>query len=491
MLANFVSQISVALLGIVMVPFYVLYMGVEAYGLVGFFSVLSGWFQLLDMGIIPTATREVARFKGGVVPALDLARIIRAMEFFFWSIALVAGGSLFLMSGIVADSWLGDTNISFQEVSDAVSIMAVVVALRWAGGLYRGIIVGFERLVWLSTFNLAVAVVRFVVVIPFFELVGTKPSDFFAFQLVLAFVEIVILVWFAYRLLPGDLHVVRPKWNSVRSVAGFSMKMAFLGSIWSMVSQADKLVLSKMLSLTEYAYFSLAVLVAGGVIILTVPISSALLPRLARLHAERSEEQLIDIYRASTQMIAVVAVPVVFILAFFAEQILYAWTGDLQIVHASKQILALYALGNGVFALAAFPYYLQYAKGDVRLHMISSVVFLVVLVPCLVFGAWSGGGVGSGYVWLFANLLYFIVWVPVVHGRFAAGLHVKWLWVDVMPIVATSCVAAWLVTSAASHAASRIEQAISITVSWLIATAGAAAGSTVVRRRVLSFLFSR
>ena len=39
-LASFASQIYVTLIGIVMVPMYVRYMGPEAYGLVGFFAML-------------------------------------------------------------------------------------------------------------------------------------------------------------------------------------------------------------------------------------------------------------------------------------------------------------------------------------------------------------------------------------------------------------------------------------------------------------------
>ena len=39
-LASYVSQTYVTLIGIVMVPVYVKYMGVEAYGLVGIFTML-------------------------------------------------------------------------------------------------------------------------------------------------------------------------------------------------------------------------------------------------------------------------------------------------------------------------------------------------------------------------------------------------------------------------------------------------------------------
>ncbi|MGH9879537.1 MAG: oligosaccharide flippase family protein, partial [Nitrososphaerales archaeon] len=61
-IANYASQIYVTLIGIVMVPLYVRYMGAEAYGLVGFFAMLQAWFQLLDMGLTPTMARETARF---------------------------------------------------------------------------------------------------------------------------------------------------------------------------------------------------------------------------------------------------------------------------------------------------------------------------------------------------------------------------------------------------------------------------------------------
>lgn len=48
-LANYLSQIYVSLVGIVMVPVYVKYMGAEAYGLIGFYAMLQAWFQLLDV----------------------------------------------------------------------------------------------------------------------------------------------------------------------------------------------------------------------------------------------------------------------------------------------------------------------------------------------------------------------------------------------------------------------------------------------------------
>ena len=61
----------------------------------------------------------------------------------------------------IAYKWLQVETLSMNAVVVAVQIMAVSVALRWLGGLYRGVITGSERLVWLSGFNAIIATLRF------------------------------------------------------------------------------------------------------------------------------------------------------------------------------------------------------------------------------------------------------------------------------------------------------------------------------------------
>ena len=77
------------------------------------------------------------------------------------------------------------------------------MVLRWMGELYRGVIAGFERMVWLGVFNAAMATARFVLVIPFFIWVGSGVREFFLFQLCVSAVEAIVLTRKAYALLPA------------------------------------------------------------------------------------------------------------------------------------------------------------------------------------------------------------------------------------------------------------------------------------------------
>lgn len=485
-LASYASQIYVTLISIVMVPLYVRYMGAEAYGLVGFFAMLQAWFQLLDMGLTPTMARETARFNGGATDALSLRRLLRAMEGIFVGVAVLGGAAMMVGSGAISASWLKVQQLPLIEVQHAIMLMAVIVALRWVCGLYRGAINGFERLVWLSGFNIAVASARFVLVIPFFIYVGTSPTQFFSYQLALAVIEVVVLVTQTYRLLPTVVEANRTpwQWTPLRGVLKFSLSIAFTGSVWVLVTQTDKLVLSKLLPLSDYAYFTLAVLVAGGVGVISGPISGALLPRMSKLAAEGDDAGVIRLYRNATQLVGVIAIPVALVLAFFAERVLWAWTGDADIARNAAPVLTLYALGNGILALGAFPYYLQFAKGDLRLHMIGNGFFVVLLIPTLIWATLHYGVIGAGCAWLGANTVYFFAWVPKVHHRFVKGLHAQWLLRDVGVIVLLTVLGAVVANSLVSWPHERAQLAVEIAVVSLAMVAMAAAGSSLVRETI-------
>lgn len=481
--ASYAGQIYVTLIGIVLVPMYVRYMGAEAYGLIGFYAMLQAWFQLLDMGLTPTMARETARYGGGATDALNLRRLLRVLEAIFFAVGMLGATVMIAGSGFIASTWLKVQQLPLAEVQEAVMLMAVVIALRWICGLYRGAISGFERLVWLNNFNIVFATIRFGLVIPYMIHAGATPANFFGYQLVVAIIEAAILIAMTYRLMPkiDASKAVSWEWQPLRNVLKFSLTMAFASIVWVFVTQTDKLILSDLLLLSDYAYFTLAVLVASGISIISGPVSGALLPRMTRLNAAGDEAGLIRLYRNATQMVAIVAVPPALVLAFFPEQVLWAWTGDAEIAGKAAPVLALYALGNGILALAAFPYYLQFAKGDLKLHLIGNVLFLLMLIPLLVWATRQFGMVGAGYAWITANLLPFIAWIPVVHKRFCKGLHGKWLFHDVMPIVLVPIVGVYALSGLLEWPASQLAVALTLGLICLVLGVIAATGSSWAR----------
>jgi O-antigen/teichoic acid export membrane protein len=485
-LANYASQLYVTLIGIVMVPLYIKYMGAEAYGLVGFFAMLQAWFTLLDIGLTPTMARETARFRGGATDALNYRRLVRALEGVFLLVALVGGAAMFAASGYIARDWLQASHLPISEVQTAIQLMAIIIAMRWMCGLYRGAISGSERLVWLGGYNSMIATLRFVGVLPVLMFVGVTPTIFFSFQFVVAILELAGLLIFAYRLFPDIPKGMKLHWDwaPLKPVLKFSLTIAFTSSVWVLVTQTDKLVLSKILPLAEYGYFTLAVLVASGIMVISGPVSSAIMPRMTKLEAEGDHAGLIRVYRQATQLVAVIAGAASITVAFCAEPLLWAWTGDRFLAQQAAPVLILYALGNGILAVTAFPYYLQYAKGDLRLHLIGNAIFVLLLIPAVIWAAIQHGGMGAGWVWVVMNLLTFIAWLPLVHHKFVPGLNYKWYGKDILPIIVPIMLSGYGLRHLMQSNGSRWLQFTEVLVFGVVMLAVGFAASSVIRKRI-------
>ena len=455
-LANYVSQIYTSLIGILILPLYLSYMGSEAFGLIGFYTLLQSWFSLLDMGLTPSVARETARLHGGAITVLSYRNLLRALQLIFFVIMIIGLSVLFLSADYLAHSWLKIQTLSIAQVQIAIQLMAFSIALRWMSSLYRAVITGAEQFVWLSGYSVVITTLRYIGVLGVLIFIGTMPVLFFTYQLLIAVFELFLLRNKVFQGLPIEpssqvlVSSFSSLWQSVKPIVPFALSIAFTSSIWIIVTQTDKLILSKLLSLTEYGYFSLAVIAASGVMMISSPISAALIPRMARLKAEGNEKGMLAVYRHTTRLVAMIVIPVTLLLSLYPEKILWIWTNNL-----AGPVLRLYALGNALLAFVAFAYYLQYAHGEMKLHIFGNILFICILLPSIICATYYYGMIGAGWVWFLANGLWLVLWVPIVHARFAKGLHWLWLFQDIGWVVCSSGTVGLLIYNMPSFSSTR------------------------------------
>lgn len=489
LIANYASQLYVMAIGVVMAPVYLSYLGQEAYGLIGFFTVMSAWFQLLDIGLTPTLIRETARFRGGAISINTLRSMLRALEFFFGAASIAGGAAIVFLSKGIATHWLKVENLPIEEVAHAIVLMGLAIPLRFIAGLYRGVVNGFEQQVWLGGYNIVIATFQFIGVIGIFEFLGATPENFFSYQLILAAIELGGLTWMTYRLVRrGAVARENFSWNPFKANLAFSLTIAFTATVWLALIQTDRMVLSKTLTLSAYGVFSIAIVAAATISALNGALGQAILPRLTKFAAEKDAFGMTRLYRDATQTACVIAVPVVAILTFFADPVLGAWTGKIRLANEAAPILRLYAIGNGLAWLSSFPYYLQYAKGDLRLHLIGNTIQLMFLVPLIFLVAERFGPIGTGAIWALANGLFFLIYVPIVHARFFSGNHWKWLSEDILTIGVPVMAAAWLLSAILPRHLGRWSEFAEIIGTGLILLLIASAASTTIRTRILALI---
>src|SRR3546814_10128943 len=62
------------------VPLYVDLLGVESFGIIGIYTLIQSWLALFDAGIRPMLSREMARWKSGILSGLAARNLLRSAE---------------------------------------------------------------------------------------------------------------------------------------------------------------------------------------------------------------------------------------------------------------------------------------------------------------------------------------------------------------------------------------------------------------------------
>lgn len=413
-------------MGLAFIPVYIHYLGVEAWGLVGFMSLLQAWLTLLDMGLTPTLNREMARFQAGAHSGQSIRDLLRSLEMIYGGVAAAMVGIVWLIAPWVSAHWLSAAQLSAASVAQAIGIMGLVLAARMVEQVYRGALQGLQRQVWLNSVQSGLATLRWAGVVGVLAWISPSIEAFFLWQGLVSILTVLILASQTYYLLPPRERSARFDWAAIVRIRRFAGGMAVSTLLALLLTQVDKLLLSKLVSLEDFGYYTLAASVAGGLGFLVAPISNAVFPHLTELVARSEQQELIDIYHRASQWLAAVLVPAALVLAAFAEPLLYIWTGNTNLTQQAAPLLALLALGTMCNSFMHVPYTMQLAHGWTGFALRVNMVAVCIIVPAIVWAVPRYGAIGAAWVWLILNALYVLVGVHFMHHRLLHGG--KWRW---------------------------------------------------------------
>jgi O-antigen/teichoic acid export membrane protein len=445
---GFGAHFLIALINVIAVPVFLRGLGAQAYGLVAFYLVLQSWMLLFDLGVSPALARQLSRYRAGALGLEEADGLLAAAEMVFVVGGLAAGGTFILGSPWIARHWLGVSTLPPGELDPCLRLIGALLVFRWLTGLYQSALVGLERQVRVNAVALAAAVARYGGALVVLIFVSRSTVAFFAVLAAATLAEAVVCRLLLFAAMPGGFGHWRAGWRPLRNEFRFALGLTLAGAVSTLINQADKLTLSHVLPLGEFGLFGLVVSVVGGIAMVVPPFVQAFQPRLTTLLAQGRREEFIHVYRLAAALILALAAGLAGTIAAHPEGVIYAWTGRAELATHLAPVLSLYAAGAAIASFLFVPFLLQYAQGQVRLHVIGNLAFGAVWIPAAVWAAAVHGALGAGVVWFCGNLLYLLLWVPVVHARLLSreerrGLDVG-VWVRWALLAAILAASRWL-----------------------------------------------
>lgn len=418
-------------LGLLIVPFQIRILGVEAYGLLAFLASLQAVFNLFDLGLSPTITREVASDSS---PDFRHSReLIQEVSTAYWSVGVILGLALALNATWLATHWLKLDTLSVDSATLAIQLGALVVAVRWPVTFYAGTIAGrqrFDILNLLASSVVTVGLLGGVVVI----ILTSSLTTFLAWRAATAVVEVILHGVACFRLLPGFTLLPRFSVQATKQVWRFAVTTNLIGVFGLIATQSDRFLISKLLPLQALGYYSLAYSTASILVLIYGMITSAMFPVFASDYGQGELDVVAVRCAKAAQVISYCVALPAFLLIFFGHDLLQFWI-DPGTAQASSKVMAVLAFGFLISAPLNICSTLAIATGHPRLPLLVNVAGFFLYVPCLYVLTTRFSLYGAALTWVLLQLYYVITFAPLALRLLGRLSVTGWFGRNVLPFV--------------------------------------------------------
>ena len=406
-IANYLGAGSVALAPVLALPCYLSSLGPEMFGLIGFVALVQALMGLLDAGMAQALVRAFAvQIDRGAADRSGAADLLLGFERLYWGFALGSGVLIFVFSHEIAAHWLVLEKVSVNQAQYALWGAAAIFMLQFPGSVYRSVLVGAQAQVQLNGVLAFAALLRHLggVVV-----VSTWPSiaAYLWWHALIAGLETLLRAWLAWHTLGANRSKCR--WDGVqmrhlwKAVAGMSAA-TWLGAL---TVQMDKILVSKMVNIEQFGYYTIAATVATGLLQLVYPLMQAALPRAVQLRDDG-----LGLRRLSLRLAGIFALLVVgggLSFALLGKWVLALWLKDPVAVEFVFPILSLLLVGTALNALynVGYMHWVVHEKTQ-RIMQVNALALLLslLLIPPLVI---VYGSIGAAFGWLTINMIGFVL----------------------------------------------------------------------------------
>jgi O-antigen/teichoic acid export membrane protein len=428
LIANLIGTGWAMLLQLAFTPVWLSLLGSEAYGLIGIHLLAIGLCSALDAGLTPAINREAARLLADGDPQRLLGAVARTANVCLAAIGL---GAALLVAGAshgIAHRWLDLSTLLPAQVQACITMTGWTVGMLIAANAPIALLQGMESQVRLNVVRIACATAANVGALLLIQGGYAGVEGWFACQLIAAGTQYALLLVLALGVVPRwGWSAARIELAALRPLARFALDMGLVAVVGVALVQIDRLILSRLVDLTTFGWYTLATVTAGGLRALAMPVFSALYPRMTSCLQRGDQAALVRLHRQSTWALAVLVVPPAALLVLAPNELLALWTQRPEVATAAAPILRLLAIGALANAFMHIPYAVQLGAGWTRLSLVVSLVSIVVMVPAVVIGASRWGAVGAACAWPALGLAIMVVVVPLVHRRYRLGSGWAWL----------------------------------------------------------------
>jgi O-antigen/teichoic acid export membrane protein len=416
---------------LLMAPVYLRYLGAEAYGLIGFYTTLLICMQVFDMGMATTLNREIARHGVGKLSE-DNMQLLRCVELVYAAISAALALGMWMLSTWLAKSWFTAKNISVTDITYALYGIGTCVALRLPINVYQSALFGAQKMHLASAIGILQIIVASLGSYILLRFYNANVVIFFVWQVVIALLHLFCIRTVVWRNAP-KWTAPNMDWRPLRDLWRYAVGAGLVSIAGLVLSQVDKVVLSKTLDLEQYGYYMLATTLAACIYMLVGPLYNVFFPVVSKLIAQNKTDELLAKYQFYSASLASIVFPLALYLVLFLPQLVGLWLNKPEAIEQVSSIAGLMVIATTLHAVMHMPHALIMASGVARAYLAMYLGLIVLSFPITLFLSIKYGAIGGawGQIILFGS--YAVAGTWITHRFCLKGYALNWLLKDIGP----------------------------------------------------------
>ncbi|WP_351009489.1 oligosaccharide flippase family protein [Shewanella sp. S1-58-MNA-CIBAN-0166] len=427
----YISRFYMAIVSIILVPFFLNTLGTEAYGLIGVFVVLQACLQVLDAGIGGVMTRQCILTKNDAESFDGFSELFKKLFLIFFLVGFLISIFGYLFSDYLAVNWL-DTTLDMSLTSNCIALMFVIFSFRYLQGPFRSILLANEKHILLSVIDIVFVTISNPLALVYVYYADDKIISYFLFQTVSSAFRLVVLGCFSSFLLVNTRkfllnntrNVVDVVKSDFSSIIKFGFQLSFISILWVLVTQTDKLTLTSVMPLSDYAFYTLAISVVSVVNIFSSPINQFLQPRLTSLYAAKDFSGYTRVFENSFLYLSIFLIPACFIVFYFGNNFISIWLGSEHKADVVMSYVPLLFTGAVLTVLSNFCFLLLFSHGRLKWHTIFYTFFSIIVIVFNIYIAKEYKANGIVVFYFFSCLFLFLFWANLNFFKYFNRFHI-------------------------------------------------------------------
>jgi O-antigen/teichoic acid export membrane protein len=396
------SKLLPIVLSLILMPQILEIVGFEAFSILGYIAIFTQIFGFFDLGLSTLILKKIAQNDQNKV-----SNEIVTIEWLYVIIGFLIFFLILLFSQYLTSYWIPFQSLNGISIQSYFILIGLLLFAQWPISLYHNALFGFDKQILANFIYLVISILK--ISIGYFIVLKTTSIWYFiVFQIVMVSFHLLVLN------LIFNLKMIKFKiqwsifYQNIKNLKSWILPFLVIGVSVLIATDLDKLLISKLLTVKEFALFSLIMPIVSGIFLLNTNIKTATFPQISKDVISNSFQN----FNTFQNYYYLISIPILVFSLIASKSFIWIWTRNIDFVTILNFPFKILISGAVLFSLTInVQNYLtatNHLKPIKNFFLFSAFIFLfLVYIFTSKFGLL--GASLSQFLFGFSGFFYFMV----------------------------------------------------------------------------------